>query len=846
VTIPLDSGPEKEIPNPWNKPELCQNCTLYLEPGPVLGEGDRNTKILFVGETPNADAVDYPNYRPDRFHPYAGGLGRIRSALFKGAALDKKDLFSTHCVKCYPPKGRNPTELEVACCASFLIEEIESINPNVVIAAGELALNVLTGKKKIGLFRGVPTEGPSLRKTEHTEPDLGLVRGGPDLLPYKVFPTWNPKAVVVQQWNWPFAVHDLVRAKAESTTPEINRVPYNIVRVAHTDPDAGPMLSDIRARGAATFDFETTGLSPQHDSIHLCGIASGTDQAHVYSWSDRTKQLLQTLFDDPKIEVCGQNILSFDLPFFEAKGGIVDYAKIFDTMVAFHLCNSSYGQTSISEQNAGSYTARGTEKDLSFIASNHTDMEYWKSRDSYKSDIRLVCGLDCIATDRAAYAPHTGLKAELERYGMTSLYYDHVLPVHPVMANMTRHGVLIDGERAMLWGYLLQKNAEEKEVQLKEGLGDPHLNINSSPQLMTLLYDKLGLPVQWNNDKKRGRTRTANAEALERLAQLAPENVILREIVAVRHLRKMNSTYIQPGLEAPDGHLHPRFGVSKTSNGRFNGFAPNAQNVPEQMRDIWIPDSSDYVLLSADASQIEWRAAMVLSGDPVGLGLLASGVDNHRAVSAETLGKAIEKVTDEERHAAKFIVYGLGYGRGADSIAKGHNLDISFVNKFIKRFFDRFHVFRDWRNNLPIIVKDQYYLSNPWGRRRWWYTRNITEIYNFPASSCAADMMIDELIALDKQLPHGATLRLTVHDEVVINALKENIKDVYACVKDIMEMKWPKMVEASARPEIVKQYYPDGWFCPVDIGIGTNWKMTKSKDPDDKIARDILAKKLGL
>jgi hypothetical protein len=107
-------------------------------------------------------------------------------------------------------------------------------------------------------------------------------------------------------------------------------------------------------------------------------------------------------------------------------------------------------------------------------------------------------------------------------------------------------------------------------------------------------------------------------------------------------------------------------------------------------------------------------------------------------------------------------------------------------------------------------------------------------------------MMIDELILLDRQLPRGATLRLTVHDEVVVNALKENVREVHDCIKDVMEMKWPKMVEGSARPDVVKKFYPQGWFCPVDIGIGTNWKMTKSKDPSDKVAREALLKELGL
>jgi DNA polymerase-1 len=408
----------------------------------------------------------------------------------------------------------------------------------------------------------------------------------------------------------------------------------------------------------------------------------------------------------------------------------------------------------------------------------------------------------------------------------------------------------INQEKAEFWMIGLNSRADALETTLREGLGDPYLNLDSPQQLMTLLYDKLGLPVQYLMDKKKGMRRTANAEAIETLAAMSPDNAALGTIVEIRTLRKMASTFVRKGWE--EGRLHPRFGVSKAANGRFNSQDPNAQNVPEEMREIWIPDDDDCVIMSADASQIEWRVAMVLSGDPVGLELLASGVDNHRAVAAETLGRAYTRenldsmVTDEERHAAKFIVYGLGYGRGADSIASGHNLDYDFVRHFIYKFFSRFSVFHEWREALPGSVLKNHFLANPFKRRRWWYTREITEIYNYPASSTAADMMIEEVIQLEDQLPKGATLRLTVHDEVVLNVPKDIVKETWTCVKDVMQQRWPNIVQASARPENVRRWYPNGWFCPVDVHVGANWAMTKSKNAEMKAARAVLEKHLGL
>jgi hypothetical protein len=107
-------------------------------------------------------------------------------------------------------------------------------------------------------------------------------------------------------------------------------------------------------------------------------------------------------------------------------------------------------------------------------------------------------------------------------------------------------------------------------------------------------------------------------------------------------------------------------------------------------------------------------------------------------------------------------------------------------------------------------------------------------------------MMIDELLSLDSQLPKEATLRLTVHDEVVVNTPKDCVRETVKCIRSFMQQTWPRIVEASARPEVVKRFYPNGWFCPVDIHLGTNWKMCKSKDAEDVAARSALEHELGL
>jgi hypothetical protein len=79
-----------------------------------------------------------------------------------------------------------------------------------------------------------------------------------------------------------------------------------------------------------------------------------------------------------------------------------------------------------------------------------------------------------------------------------------------------------------------------------------------------------------------------------------------------------------------------------------------------------------------------------------------------------------------------------------------------------------------------------------------------------------------------------------------VNAPKDIAKRTIECIRDVMEKKWPQIVDASDDPKTVKHFYPNGWYCPVDIHVGTNWKQCKSKDPADVEPRLALERSLGL
>jgi len=766
-----------------DKPDTCLGCPLYKAPGPVWGHGPESAKMFLVGEAPGEDETH-------TLKPFTGGSGRIlyRQCSLAGIRRDE-ECFVSNVVKCRPTftdhlgrlKDRPPTEEEIRHCGRYLVEEVRRVKANILVLLGNTALRVFTGKDKISTYRGVPMAAGDR----------------------KVLATFHPAYIMRSPHEWPVPVIDLVRAKRESAFPEVVRQPvdYNISPVPGTD---GPsLLSAVLARGYCPFDLETSNLDPRTSSILCIGLSRRPYQAECYNWTGETHAVTQAIMGDPRIEKVGQNSESFDIPFLECKG-IAFAGPSFDTMLAFHLTNPDL------------------PKNLANISTYTTDMEPWKNESMYKSGfdaLKLGNCKDVDATDRS----YVQLRGELAQLDMLDLYYKHVMPLQPVLRRMSARGMKKDEMKAVAWSIAMNNKARELEAVIKEGIG-ADFDLNSPKQLISLFYDKMGLPKQWKRDKN-GQRLTVDADAMEALA-VHTKSPLFHMIRKVRTLDKFRATFLN--VEADEeSFVHPRFGCAKAANGRLNSWDPNAQNVPLELREIYVPDGPEDVIIAADWSQVERRVATVLSGDKAGLEMLASGRDIHYATAATVLSKPYDQVTSTERHNAKFVVYGLDYGRGAASIAETYGLDLAFVEKFIGDYSRQFHTFWKWREGLVKTVEAQSYLVNPFKRRRWWYGRQVTEIYNFPASSTAAGMMYEVLPILEKQLPRGATLRLTVHDETVVNCHRSLAKTVRDCLRSVMEKTWPQITAASQNEGLVKAFYPDGWFCPVEVHMGKNWKEAK-------------------
>lgn len=785
---------------------LCITCPLFRAPGPVPGEGPLDAKIVLLGEAPGEEesTVQYAVRRlpdgtdlriPQPLRPFIGGSGRVLNRMLSQAGVRRDECFVTNTVKCRPPGNRKPTDDEIRSCAPLLARELEAIRPNVVGCLGATGLYATTGRPGIYEHRGVALEVQLKDRVQ------------------KVFGTLHPAHIMreASQPMWPVVVHDLERISFESTFPEVRRRPCSYDLDASLASRGEYIARRARDGHRLNYDLETTNLDPSTSQVIIIGIAVDDEHADVFRWTPEVAKWFFSLTSDPAIEIEGQNNEGFDNPFLEAKGATFR-GPSFDLLQGFHLLHSDF------------------PKDLGFIMSCETDMEYHK--DSMKQNLFLYNGKDTLGARRSC----SSIRPQMEALGLMKLYRTKVEPLQPVLRKMSRTGIKIDELKAASWSINLQRLARTDEAKLQAVVG-AGFNPHSSKQVMKLLYETMGLPVQYVKDPKTKQMRpTANNAAIEKLAGMI-NDPILRLINRVRQLDHTRATYVDVRRD-DRSMVHPRFGSAKAGTGRLNSWDPNFQNVPVELRELYIPDDEESVFIAADWTQVETRAAMVLSGDPVGLEYLSSGIDILRAIAAEVYNIPLASVTDEIRFLTKFVWYGLAYGRGAADIAKQTKRDQKDVQAFINGVQARFSRWHAWRQGLEKEVERNNCIVTPFGRRRYWFTRQVTEMYNFPIQGTCADMMYTAIINADADIMPGARLTWTVHDDLGLCAHKSVAKQAYYMLKETMECKWPEIVAASRDEAVVKKFYPNGWYCPTEIHIGKNWAECKKGNKD--LEKEIL------
>ena len=403
-------------------------------------------------------------------------------------------------------------------------------------------------------------------------------------------------------------------------------------------------------------------------------------------------------------------------------------------------------------------------------------------------------------------------EAQLEEEGMLALMRQVEMPLLYVLFDMEQAGFQVDGKVLSALGEEFTREAEELKEEVYRLTGEHGFNLNSPQQLGKVLFEKLDLP----HGKKTQRGYSTDADTLEKLSGLHP---CIAPILKYRQVVKLNSTYIDALLRKMDstGRVHTYFDQTGTATGRISSSEPNLQNIPvrtemgREIRKAFVTRPG-YVLADADYSQIELRVMAHFSGDHAMVDAFNRGQDIHTRTAAEVYGVPMEQVTREMRSSAKAVNFGLVYGISEFGLARNIGVSRKQAADFIARYFERYPGVKKFMDEAVKKGYDQGYAVTMMGRRRQLpelkasnaNTRNFGEraAMNTPVQGTAADIIKLAMVRVHGALKKEglrARLILQVHDELLIEAPKEEEEAVgrilRACMEQVFQLKVPLVAE---------------------------------------------------
>lgn len=400
------------------------------------------------------------------------------------------------------------------------------------------------------------------------------------------------------------------------------------------------------------------------------------------------------------------------------------------------------------------------------------------------------------------------------------LVNDIEIPLTTVLAKMEYTGVAIDtGYLKSLSDFMTEKLAELEDF-IYQLAGGP-FNINSPKQVAEVLFDRLGI-------KSKKRKRSTSAEILE---ELANEYEICDFILQHRKFSKLRSTYtdsLPTLISKRDGRIHTTYNQATTVTGRLSSSNPNLQNIPirseegNKIRNAFCPqDRENYLMLSADYSQIELRLLAHVADDEHLIEAFTNNIDVHTLTASKVFGVPIEEVTKEMRRKAKAVNFGIVYGQSKYGLAKSLNISNDEAGDFIEKYFQAYPKISQYMTNKIDFVHENGYVETLYGRRRYlgaelasanYQIREFAEraAINQPLQGTAADLIKMAMIEVDKKLTEKnmkSKMVMQVHDELVFEVEKSELDELKALVLECMELGQPFKVPLD-----------------IDINYGESWK----------------------
>ena len=544
-------------------------------------------------------------------------------------------------------------------------------------------------------------------------------------------------------------------------------------------------------------------LLDNHNSLlsNLIGISFCWSKNKVYYidylvMQKTDKKILQKIklfFEDHSIEKISENI-KHDMKSLE-KHDIGINGEVFDTMLAHYLINPDINHTTqVLSENYLNYSINQKESNI----------------DNNCEKANIIFQLKGLLEDELKLNKHISLYKEIE------------IPLLRVLANMEIEGISLN----VTYLNKLSKSTDQEIEKTKNIIyaeSKEEFNISSPKQLGEILFDKMKIAA---NPKKTKTGQYSTSEEI--LSYLAKENDFVKTILEYRSLTKLQNTYIKAlpnQLSKNTGKIHTEYLQTVAATGRLSSINPNLQNIPirtergKEIRKAFIPRNKDFVILSADYSQIELRIIAALSEEGNMINAFENNEDIHSSTAALIFNTKIKNVTNMQRTNAKTVNFGIIYGISAFGLSNQTNLSRKESKELIETYYNKYPKLKQYIASQISFAREKGYVETLLGRRR--YLKDINSrnsivrggaernAINAPIQGSAADIIKISMINIQSKFierKFQSKMLLQVHDELVFDVFKPELNDVITLVKYEMENAFTLKVPLT-----------------VDIDYGKNW-----------------------
>lgn len=560
------------------------------------------------------------------------------------------------------------------------------------------------------------------------------------------------------------------------------------------------LVTDLQKHTEICFDSETTGIDA--NDAELVGLSFAIKPGEAFyvpcpADQERTKEILaqfEPLFADKNKTWIGQNT-KYDMLVLKWYG-IELAGNIFDTMLAHYVIepDGKRSMDALSERFLG-YEPVSIEELIGKKGKSQGNM-----RDVEIEKIKEYAGEDADITLQLKNTFVPLLKSkEVEK-----VFNEVENPLVKVLVDMEFEGIKVDTDFLNSYSKELEKDAKTAEESVYKQAG-VRFNLASPKQLGEVLFDKLKL------DSSAKKTKTGQYQTGEDvLLKLAAKgHQIVEDILIFRELTKLKSTYVDalPQLiNRKTGRVHTSYGQAVAVTGRLQSNNPNLQNIPvrtergKEVRKAFVPRDNNYILLSADYSQIELRIVASISGDKNMCQAFQDGTDIHTATAARVYNIDEKEVTKEMRYKAKSVNFGIIYGQGAFGLADNLGISRTEAKEIIDNYKKEFPGIQKYMDDTINFARENGYVETLMGRKRWlrdinsanFTVRGFAErnAINSPIQGTAADMIklaMQKVHAAMKKEKMKSKMLLQVHDELVFDALKSEVKELKPLIIECMQ-----------------------------------------------------------